>query len=330
MIKTNLILIDGLPGSGKSVTAQILCLHLRRLRHDAEWFFEHGSSHPVYKYDDPEKIFDPVVMQSQDIPFEALANWQKLVDRLRGSAKITILESTFFQTTIGWLQLMDTDRNETLRFVSQIAQKITGANPVLVYLYQDDVSKSFRRICKVRGEWFQDFLVSRIARTPYGHRNSVSDLEGVIAFYEKVRSITDELYSMLPMQKVAVETSGQNWTEYHRKISQFLEIPTIDPVFQAPDGCSDFVGRYRELNSGNEIGIGCDHEGLYFEEPGHPRLFHNEGSTFSIEGMCIQFSFQTKRNGAATEIEAYGDLPGAAGHWVRIGPASRGISAPEA
>jgi hypothetical protein len=317
MIRTNLIFIDGLPGSGKSITAQILCLHLQRLGHQTRWFFEHQSSHPVYKYDDPEKMFE-TTLASEEIREQAMENWETLATELRGTSKVTILESTFFQTTIGWLQLMDVERAEIISFASRISQLTDVLNPALIYFYQDDVAKALEKTSERRGEWFENFLVSRIGRTPYGQRTSITNLDGVIRFYEQVRSITDELYSGLTLHKVAIETSAGDWPEYHRQISEFLSIPTIQPVFRPPMSCDGLVGRYREINSGNEVGIGCDSDGLYFDEPGRPRLFHNEGSTFSIEGMCIAFSFKQHENGAATEIESSGDVPGASGRWLRI------------
>src|SRR5262249_31132645 len=70
-LNTNLILVDGLPGSGKSTTAQLVWLQLVRSGYDASWFFEHQSSHPIYKYDDPENTFQTSVSESNRIHEEA-------------------------------------------------------------------------------------------------------------------------------------------------------------------------------------------------------------------------------------------------------------------
>ena len=43
-----IIFVDGLPGSGKSTTAQRLSLHLRRQGYRARWVFEHEEPHPVF------------------------------------------------------------------------------------------------------------------------------------------------------------------------------------------------------------------------------------------------------------------------------------------
>ena len=47
MIQTNLIMIEGIWGSGKSATAQQLCCHLREQGQDASWIFEQQDPHPI-------------------------------------------------------------------------------------------------------------------------------------------------------------------------------------------------------------------------------------------------------------------------------------------
>ena len=58
MINSNLILIDGISGSGKSTTAQRLYLHLLRLGHDVQWFYEHDTAHPILPYHEIEAALD--------------------------------------------------------------------------------------------------------------------------------------------------------------------------------------------------------------------------------------------------------------------------------
>jgi thymidylate kinase len=50
MIPTNLILVDGIPGAGKSTTAQLLCLHLEKLGYHVNWIFEQDPKHPIYLF----------------------------------------------------------------------------------------------------------------------------------------------------------------------------------------------------------------------------------------------------------------------------------------
>ena len=47
---TKLVVIDGLPGSGKTPTAQWLELQLRRNQVDARWLHEADIPHPLWWY----------------------------------------------------------------------------------------------------------------------------------------------------------------------------------------------------------------------------------------------------------------------------------------
>jgi shikimate kinase len=47
MIDTKLILVEGLPGSGKSSFGQFVGLQLSRNNHNAQWFIECELNHPV-------------------------------------------------------------------------------------------------------------------------------------------------------------------------------------------------------------------------------------------------------------------------------------------
>jgi hypothetical protein len=93
MIDTNLICVDGLPGSGKSTTAQLLFIHLSRNGYNAEWFYEHQISHPIYKYYDLGKAFGMSPLESKRAHERALRNWKRLANSLRRTGRITILES---------------------------------------------------------------------------------------------------------------------------------------------------------------------------------------------------------------------------------------------
>jgi hypothetical protein len=316
MLNTNLILVDGLPGSGKSTTAQIVWLQLLRNGYEADWFFEHQSSHPIYRYEDPEEVFQTTAAESKKIHDEALHNWEKLASSLQGTRRVTILESTIFQTTIGWLQLIDCDRSEILDYALRVRQVIEELNPCLIYLYQDDIAGGLRRTCDLRGEEFELQLVSRIARTPYGKRANVRGFEGVATFYKAVREITDHLYSTWQTHKVSLETSEGDWKMYHHRIAEFLGMVDVELRFSSPEA-GRFAGRYTEVNSGSEITVAADQDGLYFDEPHRPRLFHRFDSTFCIQGMCVDLAFKHNETGLVTAVECSGDLPGVAGFWVK-------------
>ena len=47
MIKTKLILVDGIPGSGKSTLSQFISKQIERNKIKVKWYFEHDMFHPI-------------------------------------------------------------------------------------------------------------------------------------------------------------------------------------------------------------------------------------------------------------------------------------------
>jgi thymidylate kinase len=318
MINTNLICVDGLPGSGKSTTAQLLCIHLARNGFEAEWFYEHQTSHPIYKYHDAEKAFGMSPLESKKTHERAIRNWKRLVNSRRGTNRITILESTIFQTTVGGLLLMDSREEEIIGFVSRDSEIIQELNPALIYFYQNDIAKALKSIRDRRGEPFETFLVSQIGRTPYGKERKVENFEGVVAFYQDLREITDRIFSASAFHKIAIESSRGRWEHYHERITKFLSVGRIDYAAEPPNDFGDFVGRYREVKSSDEFVIATDGKFLYLDDPSKTRLIHKGNTTFWVQGMCIEFSFKKNQRGAVTSIRCNGDLPGLGKLWVKV------------
>lgn len=320
MIETNLILVDGLPGSGKSAIAQTLWLHLLHHHYDARWFFEHQTSHPIYRLDNLGKLYRTSVKRSRRIHENALLKWQTLAESLQNTRRITILESTFFQTTIGWLQLMNLPRQEILDYARRVEQRIEATQPVLVYLYQEDPAAALRSIRMQRGDWFEQLLVGQMSRTPFGRAHGLHDFEGVIQFFVGVRSMTDEIYARSQFRKMALDTTDRKWTHYLDGITDVLCLPRIDHRPATSTGYDNLIGTYRSraLWRTESITIAADEHGLFFADAAQTRLIEKATNVFCIQGMCVELSFST-RNGVV-EIDCTGDLPGLPRVWRQSTP----------
>jgi thymidylate kinase len=317
MVDTNLILVDGLPGSGKSATAQRVWLHLLRNQRDASWYFEHQSSHPIYRLDNLAKVYRTSLRQSRRTHQQALLKWQRLADSLRDTRRIVILESTFFQTTIGWLQLMNVTREEILDHVAHVEERIERIRPVLVYLYQKDAATALRNIRAQRGDWFEDLLVTRMSKTPFGRAQRLCDFDGVIEFFLRVRSITDEIYARSRFRKIAVDTTDREWSEYLDRITDVLSVPRIDHSRSASTNHRELNGTYssRRWWRTESMTISADADGLFFDDAARTRLIHKTGNVFCIQGMCVELSFRV--GDGAVEIDCTGDLPSLPRVWRR-------------
>jgi len=302
----------------------MLWLHLLDNDQETNWFFEHQSSHPVYRLDDLPKVYRAGVKKSRRIHEDAILKWQALADSLHDTRRVTILESTFFQTTVGWLQLMDLQRQEILDHVARVEERIARTHPVLIYLFQKDPAAALRRIRLQRGDWFENLLVSQMSKTTFGRARGLCDFDGVIQFFLGVRGITDEIYARSTFRKIALDTTDRNWAAYLDGITDVLSLPRIDHHRSPPANCADLTGTYRSGGfwRRESITIAADGNGLFFDDAAQTRLIHKRANVFCIQGMCVEVSFRTARG--CMELTCAGDLPSLPRVWRKSsGPEQR-------
>lgn len=319
MIPTNLILVDGLPGSGKSTTAQRLSFHLASLGYEARWLYEHELPHPIYPDDEVDEALTgglPALVALQE---QALHRWQALADSLAGTRQIVILESTFFQIGVGLLVGMLQEEELIRHHTQRILTATAPLNPQLLYLYQDDVPAALHRLIEQRGPGFAAILHHRLSRTPYCLAHG-ANLEALVGFFQRQRAVTDHLLAHTGLRHLAIENSGREWAHYERQIATFLDLPPWQEPLTPPDALTACVGRYRDNASEDEFHIVADDQNLYLASPTLARLYPRAPGIFAVEGICIEFTFQRNAESAVDRLVCRGNLPGLSLTWLKQRP----------
>ena len=98
MIDTKLIHVDGIPGSGKSTTAQWIALELQKRNIAADWFMDEHRDNPVTAWDASDN--DLFITQILD-------NWQRFSRAVQSSNTLFVLEGSLFQHILLRLLLGD-------------------------------------------------------------------------------------------------------------------------------------------------------------------------------------------------------------------------------
>ncbi|MEW6236331.1 MAG: hypothetical protein AB1656_13170 [Candidatus Omnitrophota bacterium] len=312
MISTNLILIEGISGSGKSTTAQRLYLNMIRQGIDAQWFYEHEVPHPIFHADEVEAALKTGLSEPNRIHKKALENWEKLASELKGTQRVIILESAFFQTSAGSLLLMGAEKGEIIAYSQQIPPLIHELHPILIYLYQDDIAQALHRINEKRGGEFYRFLIAKFSETPLGKKRKIDNVNKIVEAFQHFREFMDALYEQFPQRKLAIENSQGDWDEYRRRIGDFLGIDNIDHPSHPINNWADFAGRYREIHSGQEWIVAVGDDFLYFDNAYKTRLIHKTNNVFYLEGSCVELSFECSGDSRICRAVCQGHLPGEA------------------
>lgn len=246
-----LFLIEGLPGSGKTTTAEALThllqeqqintrLHIEGdLNHPAdfeslayltmdEWtdfqreydlldvlqFAEVFNDYVLVSYrqwqsehDIPEAAF--AFLQARDIyelPFELhqsliFKKWEAFVAQALKADTTYVFECCFLQNplTIGLIKY-DLPEATLQAYIERVVTIIEPLQPVLVYVDQPSVERSFRKALQERPtEWANGF-VSYYTEQAYGVDRSLSGVDGAIAILQARKVLEHQLLEILPFR----------------------------------------------------------------------------------------------------------------------------------
>ncbi|AZN43248.1 P-loop NTPase family protein [Paenibacillus albus] len=149
-----LIIIDGIPGSGKTTMATHISGKLTDLGVSNRLFVELEENHPLMLKD--VKYESLSTDEGADTFIAELeACYAAFVqDRLNQEEQITIIESVMLQDVISVSHLCGMDRGKLHQLAISLQRLLEPLNPALIYYYHFDVEGQWRFICGVRGnEW---------------------------------------------------------------------------------------------------------------------------------------------------------------------------------
>lgn len=282
-MQSKVIIIEGIPGSGKTSTAKYVKQLLDRHRVPNRLFLEGDLDHPAdYEsvawleaeayskliQDDVHrlKLLEPYVQQAATgvlIAYGKLANhshdghnrdqhavrelvellqdfdvykltlekyqslmlekWRSFADRVRQSEEVFVLECCFMQNP---LTLMFGRFNEPLHriatFVQSLEETMLDLNPKLVYLYQDRIELSFRRVMEERPEAWLNYITWYYTEQGYGKAEGLRGTEGLLQALEARKRYELELVRTLSLSKCMINNSDAKWDEVLAEIGHFV------------------------------------------------------------------------------------------------------------
>lgn len=253
-MKTKLILVEGLPGSGKSTTAKLIHEILTENNVDAELYLEGNLDHPA-DYEGvayfTEKGFKELLEESgslgkvfQDwvsvkrgrhlLPYMKIKNelgnvfpaelfaeiskkdvyelpleqniavitesWKEFAKQGAAEEKVYIFECCFIQNpvTVGMVKYGTSD-DATIDYVKKLAEAVKNLNPMLVYVKQDDIGKSFCKAVTERpDDWFNGF-VHYYTSQGYGLNHGLVGLDGTIEVLKARQELENSILDHLPI-----------------------------------------------------------------------------------------------------------------------------------
>ena len=297
ILNTKLILVDGLPGSGKSTTAQFICDQLQRSGLRSRWYYEEEPFYPVASGYSSSAYKSPT-----DFFSASFTKWKSFVSQAMQSDEISIFESWFFQDAIFGLLMEDVEEPLIRNYIHGIRETCQCLEPVLFYLYQPDYSKTMRRICDYRGERWEKWLIERSEKSAFAQNRKLKGFDGMIQFWVKLRAIAEDIFAGLDIPKLSIDNSEREWSQYYREICDFLSIP-LSIYAPSEDELSRFAGTYTDFHGGTvkEFTICLEDGELVIHDFSWlwpiNRLIPKERNVFYIASYPFEMVFKEDENG---------------------------------
>ncbi len=277
-MKTKLMLVEGLPGSGKSTTAGLIHELLTENQVSAELYREGNLDHPAdyegVAYFTKEE-FEELLKESGSLskvfqewvsikrgrhllPYMKIKNelgdgfsdelfaviskkdvyelpleenvavisesWEEFAKQAAAEEKVYIFECCFIQNpvTVGMIKYGAPDE-VIMDYVKKLAEAVEILNPLLVYVKQEDIEKSFRKAVTERpDDWFNGF-VHYYTSQGYGLVHGLSELEGTIDVLKARQELENRILKNLHMPAYILNNSEFDLDKHRENLKEVLE-----------------------------------------------------------------------------------------------------------
>lgn len=179
-MKTNLIIVEGLPGSGKSTTAAMIAEILKGKKRQVccvdEGVQEHPADYADYDFPDFETERTKI-----------LAKWRSFATNADKDT-IYVFNCIFLQNPMcETMMRFGMSEEESRNYIAEIAEIIKPLDPVIIYIDQPNVKSAIDNVLDERGNDWLNAVINYHTSQGYGKQNGLCGYDGYISCLEERR-----------------------------------------------------------------------------------------------------------------------------------------------
>lgn len=191
-----LVLIDGLPGIGKSTLAERLCVFAGSIGCEVRWYREEDQEHPVH----PAGL--TTSRRQPGYCARCLQGWQRFAERYRSTNGLCILEGSLFQSTVRFM--MEQEQGGIRGYIAEFESIVQSLSPVAIYLRSVDATDHSRGTALHRGEAWTTRVSAYLETTPYSRQRSLNGAEGMHRLWADYAELCDSLLDQMSIPKLTM------------------------------------------------------------------------------------------------------------------------------
>jgi hypothetical protein len=284
-IGSQLIIVEGLTGSGKSTMAHFITRQLQYRGIPASWVHEGAVPHPI--------LTDLDSSLSQYMA-EIRTNWIKFVNQVGPAPEVRVIEASFYNNLFETLMAHQVANPQIFQYADELEAIIAPLNPALVYLVQDDIEQALERNFLRRGSGFRNFVIRLATTNPLAKANLWEGYAGMLRYWQVFVALTDELYERFPGWKIKIDNTAGNWDVYNQQVLDFLSLPGIPEQAISPGEVQRLIGHYLDSQRGYDFTVRSESGELIIDFPlkVSARLVQRAHHVFEAEGWPFEIHFE--------------------------------------
>jgi hypothetical protein len=272
-----LVLIEGLPGFGKTTTAQLVHEILTEMNIKSQLFLEGNLEHPAdydgvaffkknefdellsthekfrdllsnsmikqgnnyfleyrkikneYGSSFPDELLNAVVKydvyelsldQNRKLIIE---RWKKFAESVLNGSDIFVFDCCFIQNpvTMGMIKY-GAKKEDVISYVIELATIMEPLNPLLIYVEQNDLDRSFRKAVKERPKEWSEGFIDYYTNQGFGKKQGFNGLEGTLQVLKARRELEEEIFNGINIAKKKVNNSSYDINDYKQVLVGIL------------------------------------------------------------------------------------------------------------
>ena len=212
----SLILIEGLPGSGKSSLAAHIHEYLKSQGKNSELMLETAHVNPFrFKAGtSQETVIDEFLTSIPD-------QWRSFADLNAPTEKLFVQEGMTFQQQVTILIWMNR-ANDIDPLIQKIHANLARFDCALIFLKSTRYQQSLRETVVKRGtKWIEEKL-KPIASSPFALVRGLQFPDALTEMLEEMNRINDKLYGEFPFKKKTIDITNRDWPRIQHEAETFL------------------------------------------------------------------------------------------------------------
>jgi len=292
--KGKIVLIDGMCGTGKSTTAQILGRQLSLHSLPYRWLHEEIAEHPIRKDEFSIGALNTQEGMNSNIQ-EMLNRWHLFVERVLASGEIFIIEGCFIHAIDRYFAQSACNIEQTLQYFSKVSDILLKVDTLFVYLRSQNVRKTLGHVFPIRGDWWKELILVP-SEEKFFDITELQNEDSVYNSWELFQEISDKVYDIYHGDKIRIDVSVGTWTENPKKVLGFMGLPYIDCPNISINDPERFCGKYISNDSEHQIEIMFDKNMNNLFAKGfwpYMKLIPIAENAFQMESFPITLTFLT-------------------------------------